>query len=123
MVDIHQFFEILEATVQSIIEHCKDGIYDQDMVGDAYSFHVHKLFTTLCLRNIKYLKFIPSFANTNGSDILRDVNYASEGAGICIETKDDKLYYSEFDSDLASEDDKTGQSLQLVKWSLDASIL
>ena len=37
----------------------RDGIYEQDMVGDAYSFHVHKLFTTLSMRNIKYLVCLP----------------------------------------------------------------
>ncbi|KAI5447609.1 hypothetical protein KIW84_015172 [Lathyrus oleraceus] len=31
-------------------------------------------------------KFIPPFANTNGSYILKDVNYASRGAGIRNET-------------------------------------
>ncbi|XP_020203372.1 GDSL esterase/lipase At1g29670 [Cajanus cajan] len=31
-------------------------------------------------------KFIPPFANTSGSDILKGVNYASGGAGIRVET-------------------------------------
>ncbi|PNX88054.1 GDSL esterase/lipase, partial [Trifolium pratense] len=31
-------------------------------------------------------KFIPPFANINGSDILKGVNYASGGAGIRAET-------------------------------------
>ncbi|XP_012568212.1 GDSL esterase/lipase At1g29670-like isoform X2 [Cicer arietinum] len=33
-----------------------------------------------------FKKFIPPFANTSGSDILKGVNYASGGAGIRIET-------------------------------------
>ncbi|KEH36672.1 putative triacylglycerol lipase [Medicago truncatula] len=37
-------------------------------------------------------KFIPPFANINGSDILKGVNYASGGAGIRMETYSAKGY-------------------------------
>jgi hypothetical protein len=35
--------------------------------------------------------FIPPFANINGSDILKGVNYASGGAGIRMETYSAKV--------------------------------
>jgi hypothetical protein len=69
----------------------RDGIYDQDMVGDAYSFHVlQTIYDTVSMRSIKNLVCL-SFANTNGRDILKGVNYAYEGAGIRIKISMSRL--------------------------------
>jgi hypothetical protein len=35
---------------------------------------------------LEFEEFIPPFANINGSDILKGVNYAAGGAGIRSET-------------------------------------
>jgi len=44
------------------------------------------LESTYAAQFLGFENFIPPFANTGGSDILKGVNYASGGSGIRIET-------------------------------------
>jgi len=46
-----------------------------------FSLHAH-----FAAQFLGFEKFIPPFANTSGSDILKGVNYASGAAGILSET-------------------------------------
>ncbi|RDX58590.1 GDSL esterase/lipase, partial [Mucuna pruriens] len=43
-------------------------------------------YSTIAAQLLGFENFIPPFANTSGSDILKGVNYASGGAGIRVET-------------------------------------
>jgi hypothetical protein len=45
-----------------------------------------KVLLLITAQLLGFEKFIPPFANINGSDILKGVNYASGGAGIRGET-------------------------------------
>jgi len=47
---------------------------------------IHRLSSIIAAQLLGFDNFIPPFANTSGSDILRGVNYASGGAGIRNET-------------------------------------
>ncbi|RZB98975.1 GDSL esterase/lipase, partial [Glycine soja] len=50
---------------------------------------------TIATQLLGFEKFIPPFANTSGSDILKGVNYASGEAGIRIETNSHLVYIKE----------------------------